>query len=118
MNLTRRETTGLLIASAAVTLVPSSAAAETAETLALKLGDALNGRLLRGCEGRFAVPDFELSGTRRNVIMQATVQLNWPPGMRKRPFHSAGGSQQEAIVAMFKDALREFGSAWPECIRT
>ncbi|NNE87155.1 MAG: hypothetical protein HKN27_03685 [Silicimonas sp.] len=115
--LTRRQATGLLFASTTAALVPAIAAAETEETLAFKLGEALNGRLKRGCNGRFSVPMFHLSGTRKNVVMRASVQMEWPPGIRRRPFRSVGTSQQEAIVAMFQDALVEFGGAWPKCIR-
>ena len=114
---TRRQTSGLLLASATATLMPKVVSAETAETLAQKLGVALNGRLLRGCDGRFGVVRFKLEGTRNNVVMRSVVRLDWPPGMRQRPFRSVGTSQQEAIVAMFQDALKEFGTAWPQCVR-
>lgn len=117
MNLTRRQTSGLLLASATATLLPNLAKAETAESLAKKLGDALNGRLVRHCEGRFGVVKFELEGTRKNIVMRSVISLNWPPGMRQRPFRSVGTSQQEAIVAMFQDCLDEFGRAWPKCVR-
>ena len=114
--LTRRETTGLLLAGTAAAVLPSSAAAEKDETLAIKLAEALNGRLQRGCGGTFSVRNFRLSGTRTNVIMRAGVALEWPPGKRVRPFRSFGGSQQEAIVHMFYQALDTFNAPWPECV--
>lgn len=114
---TRRQTSGLLLASATATLVPTLAGAETEESLARKLGDALNGRLIQNCSGKFDVRAFRLEGTRKNVVMRSVVRLNWPPGMRQRLFRSTGTSQQEAIVAMFKDCVQEFGGAWPKCVR-
>lgn len=114
---TRRQATGLIIASATTTLVPNLAGAETAETLARKLGDALNGRLGQNCDGRFGIVKFKLEGTRKKVVMRSVIRLDWPPGMRQRLFRSNGTSQQEAIVAMFQDALGEFGGAWPDCVR-
>jgi hypothetical protein len=114
---TRRQTSGLLLASATATLIPNVASAETAESLARKLGEALNGRLLQNCGGRFGVVRFKLEGTRKNVVMRSVIQLNWPPGTRRRPFRSVGTNQQEAIVAMFGDALVEFKRTWPECVR-
>ncbi len=114
---TRRQTSGLLIAGATTTLIPSMAASETAETLSKKLAKALNGRLRQNCGGRFGVIKFQLSGTRKNVVMRSVIRMRWTPGMRQRPFRSVGTSQQEAIVAMFEDCLVEFGSVWPECVR-
>ncbi|MEO9826976.1 MAG: hypothetical protein ABJF50_21460 [Paracoccaceae bacterium] len=116
-HLTRRDATALILASTGSLLLPSVAKAETAESLARKLGDALNGRLTPNCGGRFSTVKFKLEGTRKDVIMRSVLRLDWPPGARTRNFRSTGGSQQEAIVKMFHDALKEFGGAWPDCVR-
>jgi hypothetical protein len=113
---TRRQTNALLLAAGIVPLGARLADAETPETLAQKLTDALNGRLRSGCNGRFSVPKFELSGTRKNVVMRSSVRLDWPPGIRVRPFRSTGSSQQEAIVDMFYQALDTFHDPWPQCV--
>lgn len=116
-HVTRRQATGLLIASASAVAFPHGVAAETPQTLAKKLGKALNGRVKGNCEGAFRVTKFELSGSRKNVVMRAVIQLDWPPGVRRRPFRSTGKNQQEAIVAMFQESLGAFHKNWPDCIR-
>lgn len=115
-DFTRRQTNALLLAAVSLPLSAGTGQAETPETLAQKLADALNGRLRPGCDGAFSVPKFDLSGTRKNVVMRAAVRLEWPPGTRIRPFRSVGGSQQEAIVDMFYQALDTFNAPWPACV--
>lgn len=115
--ITRRQTTGFLLASATASLIPSEAAAEDEETLARKLSEALNGRLQSGCGGQFFTVRFKLEGTRTNVVMRSVVRLDWPPGTRARQFRSTGGNQQEAITAMFRQSLGAFHDVWPECVR-
>lgn len=115
--LTRRQTTGLLIASGTASLIPAAVLAEDADTLARKLTEALNGRLKRGCGGQFTTTGFELGGTRKNVVMRSVIRLDWPPGMRTRGFRSTGANQQEAITDMFRQSLSKFHDAWPDCVR-
>ena len=115
--ITRRQTTGFLLASATAPLMPGAAVAEDAESLARKLSEALNGRLQSGCGGQFFTVRFKLEGTRKNVVMRSVVRLDWPPGLRTRAFRSTGGNQQEAITAMFRQSLGAFHDVWPECVR-
>ena len=115
--ITRRQTTGFLLASATASLIPTAAVAEDEETLARKLSEALNGRLQSDCGGNFSIVGFKLEGTRKNVVMRSVIRLDWPPGLRTRGFRSIGGNQQEAITAMFRQSLGAFHDAWPECVR-
>lgn len=115
--ITRRQTTGFLLAIATAPLIPTAAAAEDADSLARKLSEALNGRLQSGCGGQFSTVRFQLEGTRKNVVMRSVIRLDWPPGLRTRGFRSTGGSQQEAITAMFAQSLGAFHDAWPACVR-
>lgn len=130
--LTRRQTNGLLLASA---LAPSQALAQKKKKKgkkkkgkyerppigepagAAKLEDILNSYLGQGCKGKFTVPAFDVGSVQGDQVMQAVVRLDWPPGYRQRSFRTATPSSQDSFDELVRAVLETYQAAWPGCVR-
>ena len=117
LMLTRRDASKFLLAGAALPLLPASVDATTAEDLAALLARRLNGHFVSGCRGRFTVPLFQPRVTRRNgAALACAIQLEWPPGIRRRPFRATGDTFEAAFRRVENEALISFAKTWPGCI--
>lgn len=76
----------------------------------------LDAKLARGCGGRFSVLDFQYLPAKGGLEMNAVVQLDWPPGIRRRKFRHAGSEAQDVYRALRDEARGTFRQAWPDCI--
>lgn len=81
------------------------------EDWAVRLSDDLNAALKPGCEGRFEVLWFDLR-EEPFTVMEAGVQLHWPPGVRGKTFLATGDDGDLAIENLRINTLAYFRNAW------
>lgn len=127
-NITRRATTGLLIAG---TLMPGAVFAQNKKkrkkplrhlpppnhpALAKKLEDRLNAGLGPDCKGRFTVPAFDYVKKGGQTTMSVVVRLDWPPGWRQRPLAVTETDDQTAFTVLVDDCVALFQGAWGTCV--
>lgn len=113
---TRRDTTKLILAGAASLAFPAMGKAATAEEWAATLQEALSRATPAGCGTRLTLLSFGFDKRGRTAGMSAVVQMDWPPGLRRRRFDASEQGEQEAYARLWRDILREFGSANPGCV--
>ncbi|MDA8584897.1 hypothetical protein N9L47_01360 [Rhodobacteraceae bacterium] len=117
--MTRRQTTGLLIASS---LLPYAALGQSNGTnsedlkLAERLGRVLNDKLKPDCQGTFSVLAFQQGRVRGVPAMATLVQLDWPPGIRRRLIRSGGRTEEAAFQAVIDNSIRTFARSGPTCL--
>ena len=116
MNLTRRDTGRLILASTSLLAIPGVAVAQNNEDLARQLQQEMNDHLLPGCGGQFRVTGFGAGRRSGRTVMAAIIRLDWPPGMRQRRFDAAGDNRPATYRNIVNQALFEFGKAWPGCV--
>lgn len=121
-QITRRQTTGLLIAAS---LAPNAAFAQLNRDdippiqfpeLADFLELTLNKRIASGCNGKFTVPEFDVPGQRATIEMTATICLEWPPGLRLRKVAGSGNDPRQALEALVTASFEAYDMPWPGCI--
>mgnify|MGYP001818309304 CR=1 FL=1 len=81
------------------------------EEWAARLKDELNAALEPGCDGRFEVLWFDLR-ERPFTVMEAGVQLHWPPGVRGLTRLATGDDGEEAVLKLTDAFLDYFSRAW------
>ena len=118
--LTRRQTTGLILAGA---VLPSELFAATISEeppehpdIVRVLESALNKRIAPNCQGSFSVVAFDADKVEGKRTMCTIVRLDWPPGTRQRLFASEASSDQAAFQALYDKCIAGFKPAWPGCI--
>ena len=114
--LTRRDTTKLVLAGAALPLLPPSAAARSPEDWAQLLQRELQGHMVSGCDGKLSVTGFGMAKRGGRFQMVSVVRLDWSPGMRSRKFAASGPEEQAVFSQLLNQALFSFAKAWPGCV--
>ena len=79
----------------------------TPEDIAERLVNDLNAAAPTGCGAVFSVPRIQTEDA-PFWSLEVTVQLDWPPGVRRRPAIGVGASVQEAYAVLFADAQARF----------
>lgn len=79
----------------------------TPETIAQRLARDLTAAVREGQGAVFSVAHVQMKDTPRSTI-GATVQLDWPPGTRRRPVSGMGVTAEEAYNALLANAKTEF----------
>lgn len=116
MSLTRRDAAKLVLAGPALALSPLPAVGQSPQQWAQRLQDDLDTHLLPGCDGTLRLVAFDARGNKRRIQMAAIIQLDWPPGMRRRRFDAAGEKGDAVYNALLNQALFSFAKAWPGCV--
>lgn len=117
MKLTRRDVSRLAIGTAlSVSATPAVAFFHRRTDWAALLASDMNEALGRGCAGKFTVIDFVHAPGEGLHSMMAVVQLDWPPGERRRRFVRDGGTGEMAYKALKAEVLGYFGGTWPGCV--
>jgi hypothetical protein len=113
--ITRRTLSKLALGSAlAAPAGPASAFLHRSlspEDWAVRLSDELNAALKPGCEGRFEVLWFDLR-EEPFTVMEAGVQLHWPPGVRGLSRLATGDDGEETVLKLTDAFLGYFDKAW------
>ncbi len=115
--LTRRDASKVLLAGAALPLLPASADAATVEQLTALLVRRLNRHIVSDCAGKITVPLFQPSRPAEGGSqLYCVIQLDWPPGFRRRPFLGKGRTLEAAFNEVENKALVSFAETWPGCV--
>lgn len=109
--ITRRDASKLVLSGTAAAVLPLRLDAQSPQQFAEALEAELNGQLGASCKGRFRVRDFQIERVRGELHMVSVVRLDWPPGVRQRPFHRRGSEARAMYDAMLNEALFRFGRA-------
>ncbi len=112
MRLTRRDVSKLALGAA---LVAQSGPAQaffhrrlTPETIAKRLAQDLNASIKAECDAEFSVADV-LAQDVPFWSIDASVQLDWSPGTRRRLVFGVGESGDEAYEKLLAEAQTHFG---------
>lgn len=116
MRLNRRDTSKLLLAGALVPLVPGGSMAAGREDWVRRLQSDLDAHLISGCDGTLRLVGFGMGQRGGGVAMAAVIQLDWPPGFRRRRFDAQGDQAGAAYEQLLNEALLSFARAWPGCV--
>lgn len=115
MKLTRRDLSKLALGTALAAPAAPAAAffhkRRTPESIGEQLARDLTARLKPECNGSFSVPLVEAQDVPFWTI-NAVVQLNWPPGLRRHPFASVGQDGDEAYAQLLTEAEAHFNAIW------
>jgi hypothetical protein len=122
--LTRRAVnTGLASLVALAWGVPSTGAAAQAPEadFAARLQRDLDAAVRPGCgDTRLTLARFTVArtatGARTAFRMDAVVRMDWPPGMRQRPFLFYAPDPEQTYAGLRARVLAEFAAAHPGCI--
>jgi len=118
-RMTRRQTTGLIFAGS---LMPYAALAQSTSTEGLVpdlpelLGLVLNEKLGPECDGTFTVLNFEQGRISGYPAMASVIQLDWPPGFRRRLIRSGGRTVEDAFRALIHNSTRSFAPKSTSCV--
>lgn len=117
MAFTRRDTSKLLLASAALagSLSPAAAFFHKKPDWPTKLQKDLNKHVIPGCNGTLTLTGFGIQSGQK-VKMETVIQLNWPPGTRTRKFTAIGADAEATYNALLNQALFDFAKSWPGCV--
>lgn len=113
MNLTRRETSRLLLAGALLPATALPGTAASSQGWARRFQRDLDAHLVAGCDGRLTLQGFGMGNRDGQALMAGVVQLDWPPGMRRRRFEAAGDREDLAYRQLLNLTLASFAKAWP-----
>lgn len=83
--------------------------------LAELLGLVLNDKMKPDCEGTISVLTFERGRFRGHPSMASVIQLDWPPGLRRRLIRSGGRTEEAAFQAMIHNCVRTFSRPGSTC---
>ncbi|MCG6883593.1 MAG: hypothetical protein LJE62_07550 [Silicimonas sp.] len=115
MRLTRRELSKLALGSAlAAQAAPAGAFfhnSESPEAIAERVAAELTAALRPGCDGSISVPVIAIQDS-PSFAIDAAIQLEWPPGLHRRPFTGVGADSEEAIAKLVTQAQAYFGKVW------
>lgn len=115
--LTRRDASKALLAGAALPFLPATADAATVKELASLMARRLNRHLVSNCDGLITVIDFQPGRPPEGGSqLVCVIQLDWPPGFRRRRFQAKGRTLEAAFNDVENMALLSFAKAWPGCI--
>lgn len=79
----------------------------TPEAIAERLVNDLNAAAPTGCGAVFSVPRVQTEDVPFWSI-EVAVQVDWPPGMRRRPVMGVGANVNEAYEALLAEAKARF----------
>lgn len=113
---TRRDTTKMLLGSAAATAFPSVAGAGKREDWVAAIQKALASATRPGGGTRLTLTQFGFRKSGGRASMAAIVRMDWPPGIRTRRFDVRGASEQGAFEALVEQVTAEFRRANPDGI--
>lgn len=115
MNLTRRDLSKLALGTAfAAHSAPAQAFFHdrwTPESVAERLAADLNAALRPECDGSFSVSQIAVQDAPFSII-DAAIQLDWPPGLRRRPFLGIGDDNAMAYDKVLAAARAYFEKVW------
>ena len=114
--LTRRDTTRLLLAGTAVSLLPAPALARSRGAWERHLRRQLKTSLLPGCDGKLTLLGFDKQTKDDKVWMQCDIRLDWPPGYRTRRFEATEPDEDASFQLLYARAMAAFDKAWPGCL--
>lgn len=114
--ITRRDTTRLLLGTAAAALVPGVSHGATREEWIAILGERLAQATPPGCGTTLSLVSFGVDKKGGNAGMSAVVQMDWSPGFRKRRFDASARGEQATYDLLVADIVREFARANPGCV--
>lgn len=113
--ITRRDTARLILAGAATAMLPAPGLAASKDAWINALQDALANATPQGCGTRLTLTQFGFRKRGRTAAMSAIVRMDWPAGLRTRRFDASEPGENEAFNRLYRDIVREFGSANPRC---
>lgn len=121
MSLTRRDATKLVLAGPALAAGAGPAAAflhrrRAPDDWPSRLQAELDAHLMPDCDGKLTLKAFDMARPGGRVQMAAVIQLDWPPGLRRRLFNAFGDEEDAAFQALLNQALFSFAKAWPGCV--
>lgn len=111
--ITRRDTTKLLLGSAAAAVLPGATEAASREEWIRALQIALN-QSVKGPNTRLAPTMFGLGRKGGKSAMSAVIRMDWVPGYRTRFFEVTGDTEKAAFRALVQATLAEFRPVNPE----
>ncbi|NNE79584.1 MAG: hypothetical protein HKN18_04845 [Silicimonas sp.] len=114
--ITRRDTAKLVLAGAAMPLVPRAAFARQPEDWARLLQRRLDEHLVTGCDGKLTLVQFGMARRSGKSYMVGAIRLDWPPGYRSREFRADGPDDQAVFDHLLNLALFNFAKVWPGCV--
>ncbi|MEL6545022.1 MAG: hypothetical protein AAFQ82_10385 [Myxococcota bacterium] len=109
-----------IFAAAALLLVGvSDAVAQSDAEWSARLEADLNAYIVDSaeCAGSMDVVDLERSRSGGRERFYAVVQLNWPPGLRRRPFYVTGQTAELTYQQLLNAVLYNYGDVWRGCIQ-
>ena len=80
------------------------------------LGLVLNEKLGPECDGTFTVLNFEQGRISGYPAMASVIQLDWPPGFRRRLIRSGGRTVEDAFRALIHNSTRSFAPKSTSCV--
>ena len=121
MSLTRRDAAKLVLVGPALAAGTSPAAAflhrrPSPDDWPSRLQAELDTHLMPNCDGKLTLKAFDVARPGGRVQMAAVIQLDWPPGVRRRRFDAFGDEEDAAFQALLNRALFSFAKAWPGCV--
>ena len=113
MTLNRRDLSIIALGGlAAATAGPAQAffhRRNTPEAIAQRLAKDMNAAIKPGTDGRFSVSDIAFDqASDGDVLFRATVELQWPPGLRRRTLEVQGKTEDAAYDLLLASALPLF----------
>lgn len=117
VQLTRRETTHLLMSGAALALVPNLAQGASADEWREALRKALAAATVPNAGTTLSLVGFGFGRTSGFIGFSAVVQMNWAPGVRKRRFDFTEEGEQETFKILVEAIVAEFQRVNPDGVR-
>ena len=111
--LNRRDTTKLIVASAAATALPRAVKAASREDWVRDVRRALREATRPGSATRLTLTRFGFGKKGRRVAMSAVVRMDWAPGHRIRRFEVRGKGETLVFNELIAEITAEFRKANP-----
>lgn len=110
MNMTRRDTHFWLLSGlASAVAVPLHAR----EDWPSRVQAALDAILPRGHGSRLTLSSYEV---RPGNSLTATVELDWPPGLRRRSFEVSAQTEAALVERLLAEVRQSFADAIPDAV--
>ena len=117
MTVNRRDATKLMLAGAGASAVPVAVSARSNQDWRDQLQAELESALQPGCGGVFDVRAFgQGKQSDGQLHFACVVQLDWPPGFRRRRFDEIAHSESAAYNGLANKVLFYFAKTWPGCV--